>query len=114
MFNEPVYGEQILLVKVIEDSLGSFPNSFYSTYKCLVCSVKVSGQLDLNPSEDNLYYGGPIQEGLPVTIQDGLEDRAIMVCNFRRNKPLKNTYYLAFLVGKYYVLDNQSAFLENL
>lgn len=114
MYQDPVFGGQVLLVKPIEDSLGSFPNGFRLTYKCLVCKILVSGSESLDPDGDNIHYSTVMSEGLTVTIEDGGEDRAIMCCNFRRNKIVKNAYYLAYLVGNYYVLDNQAAFLENL
>lgn len=119
MYNEPIYGKPVILVKAVEDDLGTFPNAFRRTYKCLVCEIKVGGELDYDGSindpndSDNIHLSTTMTEGLGVSIQDGIEDRAIMCCNFRNNKIVKDAYYLAFLVGKYYVLDNQAAFLEN-
>lgn len=111
MFDEPVYGAQTLLVKPVEDLTGAFPNGFRKTYKCLVCSIRVPS---LDAVEDKINFSTQATEGLDVVIVDGEEDRAVMCCNFRRNKIIMNAYYLAYLVGDYYVLDNQAAFLENL
>ena len=108
-----------IIVKVVEDDTGTFPNAFKSTYKCLPCRIGISGNTNYGTvlddgSRDSVTYNSTCREGLTVSLTVGNEDRAIMCCNFRNNKIVKDSYYLAYLINGFYVLDNQAAFLENL
>lgn len=91
------YG-MILLVKVVEDHVGSFPLGTKSGYKCLVCT----------PTGTNVE-GSTLTIGLPPN-----DDRFVIAYNFRENRIPKDTYHLAFKVGTVYLLDNQNVFLEAL
>lgn len=94
-----IKGDMIRLVKVTEEvpgSPGSFPNTTQVVYKCLPCTITFEEV-----------------EGAGVTVTPCINtDRAIYCANFRNNYIVLNAYYLAYLIGDLYVLDNQAAFLE--
>lgn len=94
------YG-QILLIKVVESYTGSLPTAFKSAYKCLVCTPIPS---DSEPTEGDT---------LTVTLPSNT-DRFVIAFNFRNNRIPKDSFHLAFKVGKVYVLDNQNSFMEAL
>lgn len=97
--------DPVKLVKVLGESDGYWNPSPKGTIACLECLItSVSGSyIQIRP--------------LPVTdiqteILDGNIDRVIRVGNFRDNVPVVGKYYLVFLLGNGYVIDNQATFLE--
>ncbi len=88
------YADSRILVKVIQ--LGdTFPEGLKKVYACIPCQISFTEE-----------------EGETCTVTDGSIERVIFAGNFRNNYIVKDAYYMAYLIGDQYVLDNQAAFLE--
>jgi len=92
-------GDMVRVVKVVAETPGnpgSFPLGPKKVYKCLPCVITFD---ETEGSTCSI-----------VTVTN--EDRAIYAGNFRNNYIVENAFYVVFLIGNKYVLDNQAAFLE--